>query len=270
MPNEAAEAVQELSMAGIARIIRQHEIAEAGHRILNPFNAEKLALLGTVCRLTPDQRVLDLACGKGELLATWAARYGIGGLGIDLSEVFLAAAAERARELEVADRVEFRHGDAGAFDPEPGSWDVACCVGATWIRGGLVGTGRMLAEAVRPDGLALVGEPFWRADPSAEACAALGSAPDEFATLAGTVERLADAGLETVELVVADADSWDRYEAEQWWTVDRWLRDYPDDPEAPAMREYLDRTRQVYLRFGRDLFGWAVFVTRPAPRPTAR
>src|SRR5215469_10414694 len=33
--------------------LRYHEIAEAGHRILNPFTATKLDLLGDICRLTP-------------------------------------------------------------------------------------------------------------------------------------------------------------------------------------------------------------------------
>ena len=48
--------------------LRQHEIAEANHRILNPFTDEKLMTLGTICGLQPGQRMLDLACGKGELL----------------------------------------------------------------------------------------------------------------------------------------------------------------------------------------------------------
>jgi len=40
--------------------LRQHEIAEASHRILNPFTEEKLLLLGEVCRLRAGQRQLDL------------------------------------------------------------------------------------------------------------------------------------------------------------------------------------------------------------------
>jgi hypothetical protein len=49
-------------------VIEQHEIAEADHRILNPFTDGKLMLLGGVCRLGRTQRQLDLACGKGEML----------------------------------------------------------------------------------------------------------------------------------------------------------------------------------------------------------
>src|SRR5829696_2950561 len=80
--------------------LRLHEIAEASHRILNPFTDEKLMLLGDMCRPEAGQRHLDLACGKGEMLCRWAKRFGTVGLGVDLSEVFLAAARARAAELD--------------------------------------------------------------------------------------------------------------------------------------------------------------------------
>ena len=67
-------------------VFRYHEISEAGHRVLNPFTEAKLALVGELCRLRSGDRLLDLACGKAELLATWAHRYGITGTGVDLSE----------------------------------------------------------------------------------------------------------------------------------------------------------------------------------------
>lgn len=243
-------------------ILAQHEISEAGHRILNPLTDEKLMLLGTVCRLTPGQRQLDLACGKGEMLCRWAERFGIGGLGVDLSEVFLSAAHARAAELDVADRVSFQHGDAARAVPADASYDVVSCIGATWIGDGLAGTIKLMRPALRQDGLLLIGEPYWTEPPSDEARTALGVAPDEFATLAGTLDRLEAAGTQLVEMVLADGDSWDRYVAEQWWTVERWLRANPTHPDAGEMREFLDRTRRSHLRYQRRYLGWGVFVVR--------
>ena len=83
-------------------VLQKHEISEAEHRILNPIDEQKLMLLGEVCRLRAGQRQLDLACGKGEMLCRWSARFGIEGLGVDISEVFLDAARKRAAELGVA------------------------------------------------------------------------------------------------------------------------------------------------------------------------
>jgi SAM-dependent methyltransferase len=243
--------------------LRQHEIAEAGHRILNPITDEKLELLGELCRWQRDQRLLDLGSGKGEMLCTWARRHGIQGLGVDLSEVHVAAAQARAAHLGVADRVRFEQAEASAFAVDQASFDAVACIGATWIGGGLAGTIDLMRPALAPGGLLLVGEPFWREDPPAEAYDALGMGPDEFTSLPGTLGRLTAAGLELLEMVLADGDSWDRYVAAQWWTVARWLDDHPDHPDAPAMRDYLDRSRRSHLAYGRRYLGWGVFVLRP-------
>ncbi len=243
--------------------LRHHEIAEGAQRILNPFTEDKLLLVGEVCRLREGQRQLDLACGKGEMLCRYAERFGITGHGVDLSEVFLAAAHARAAELGVADRVTFEQGDAAAVTID-GGYDVVSCIGATWIGAGLTGTIELMRPAIGPDGLMLVGEPYWADPPPDGAPEALGLGPDDFTSLAGTLDRFASAGMELVEMVLADGDSWDRYAASQWWNVDQWLRANPADPDAPAMREFLANARSSHLRYGRRYLGWGVFVLRPA------
>ena len=247
-------------------VLRQHEIAEASHRILNPFTDQKLELLGELCGWRRDMRLLDLGSGKGEMLCTWARRYGIRGLGVDLSEVHVAAARARAEHLGVADRVRFEQAEASAFALDQASFDAVACIGATWIGGGLAGTIDLMRSALVPGGLVLVGEPFWRETPPGEAYAALGVAPDEFASLPGTHDRFAAAGVELLEMVLADEDSWDRYAAAQWWTVARWLDEHPDHADASVMRGYLDRSRRSHLAYGRRYLGWGVFVLRAASR----
>jgi SAM-dependent methyltransferase len=245
--------------------LRHHEIAESGHRILNPITEEKLMLLGRICRLQKGQRVLDLACGKGEMLLRWAERYGVGGVGVDISQVFLTAARLRAAELGVGPEVAFERGDAAAYEAEPHAFDVVSCLGATWIGGGAVGTVELLRRALKPGGLMLIGEPFWADGVPEEAYEAVGVEPEEYLPLAGTVDRFASAGMELVEMVLADRDSWDRYAAEQWFTIDEWLRAVPaDHPDAADMREFLDHSRRRHLTYQREYLGWGVFVLREA------
>ena len=200
-----------------------------------------------------------------------AATFGSTGHGVDLSEVFLAAAHERAAELDVAGMVSFEQGDAGRYRA-PGPFDVVACLGATWIGGGLAGTIELMRSAVADDGLLLIGEPYWIDEPPQAAYAALGFAPDDFASLDGTLDRFGGAGLELVEMVLADPDSWDRYVASQWWTVHEWLKANPTDPDAPAMREFADTSRRSHLAYNRRYLGWGVFALRqsrnPAPAPT--
>jgi hypothetical protein len=85
--------------------LRFHEIAESRHRILNPFTAEKLSLLGRICVGERSVRVLDLCCGKAEMLCTWAVDHDVSGVGVDISDVFLEAAQAPA---ELGSAIESR------------------------------------------------------------------------------------------------------------------------------------------------------------------
>ncbi|GAB4441873.1 MAG: class I SAM-dependent methyltransferase [Chloroflexi bacterium OHK40] len=246
--------------------LRFHEIAEQHHRILNPFTEEQLLLLGELCRVRPEHRQLDLCCGKGEMLCRWAARHGHHGTGVDISKVFLAAARERAAELGVAERIHFVEADARSYPIEPGTYDIVSCIGATWIGGGLAGTLAMLRGGLRNrESLLLVGEPYWVDSPPPEAYSAIAGGDRElFSSLAGTHERIEGAGLELVELVLADQHGWDRYVAPQWLAVSEWLRAHPEDPDAGAIRALHERSRREYLAYTRRYLGWGVFVCRLA------
>lgn len=239
-----------------------HEIAEANHRILNPFTEEKLMLVGEICRLQAGMRQLDLCCGKAELLCQWAYRWGIQGVGVDISKVFLEAGRQRAQELRVADRVTLIEGDAGKYISEAQGFDVVSCIGATWIGDGLVGTLKLMLPALKPGGLLLVGEPYWIKPPPETAYAAMDMTKDDFTSLVGTLDRFESVGLELVEMVLANQDSWDRYVASQWVAVDDWLRAHSDHPDAAEIRATNVRWRRNFLEVERDYFGWGVFVLR--------
>jgi SAM-dependent methyltransferase len=258
-------------MAGCEKVLamsveqlRLHEIAEADNVVLNPFTEGQLDLLGGVCRLRPGQRQLDLACGKGEMLCRWARDFGVTGVGVDVSSVFLDAARHRAEELEVTDQITFVRGDAAEYRAQAGGFDVVSCIGATWIGGGLAGTLALMRPALREDGLLLVGEPFWNESPPPEAYAAFEIPPGEYVSLAETAERFTAAGFELVEMVLANQDGWDRYVAPHWWAIDRWLRDHPGHPDASALRKFGEAERVGHLTYGRRYLGWGVFVLRPA------
>ncbi|HTJ38185.1 MAG TPA: methyltransferase domain-containing protein [Dactylosporangium sp.] len=248
-------------------ILTMHEISEAGHRILNPFTEEKLMLLGEICRLRPGQRQLDLCCGKGEMLCRWADAFGIEGRGVDISEAFLPVARARAVELGVADRVTFDLAEAAAaVKAEHMQYHIVSCIGATWIGGGLAGTADLMRPALVDGGLLLIGEPWWAEDTPDEAYAGVGMERDDYTTLEGTLDRIEGAGLELLEMVTADGDSWDRYVASQWWAVSDWLRENAGSPDAPAMRQYLETCRRGYMRYQRRYMGWGIFVCRVTER----
>jgi hypothetical protein len=67
-------------------------------------------------------------------------------------------------------------------------------------------------------------------------------------------------GYDVVEMVLADQDGWDRYEAAKWLTMRRWLEDNPGDDFATEVRAQLDAEPVRYATFTREYLGWGVFA----------
>lgn len=244
-------------------IPRIFTISESAHRIHNPFTPEKYATLGQVLRMKPGTRVLDLGSGSGEMLCTWARDYGITGVGIDMSQLFSQQAKLRAEELGVTRSVDFIHNDAAGYVAEE-KCDVAACVGATWIAGGFAGTIELLAKSLKPGGMLLIGEPYWRQLPAtdelARECDSGVTSLADFLTLPELVSSFDELGYDVVEMVLADQEGWDRYEAAKWLTMRSWLEANPDDDFAEEVRKELTISPKRHVAFTREYLGWGVFA----------
>ena len=245
-------------------IPRIFNITESAHRIHNPFTPDKFATLGAALRLEAGARVLDLGSGSGEMLCTWARDHGIIGTGIDMSPLFTAQAEQRAVELGVAHQVTFIHNDAAGYVSDE-KVDVAACVGATWIGGGVAGTIELLTKSLSGCGVLLIGEPYWRQLPPTEDIArgCLANAISDFLCLPELLASFGALGYDVVEMVLANQDGWDRYEAAKWLTMRRWLEQNPDDDLAEEIRSKLTTEPARYATYTREYLGWGVFALMP-------
>jgi SAM-dependent methyltransferase len=245
-------------------------IAEREHDLQNPTSPEKIRLLGERLRLGPKSRVLDLACGRGGPAIVLASTFGCRILGVEKASVFAAAARERVAAASLGELVEIGEGDAAAFPLEPEAWDVALCLGASFVWGGLEPTVAALAPAVRSGGHVVVGEPYWRRWPLPA-----GIDDEGFVGLPETVERFERGGLALITLVASSRDDWDRYETLHWRSVEEWFAAHRDEPGADEVRTRQAAFRAEYLDVKRELFGWAIFAgwkrpqSEPSPSETA-
>lgn len=242
-------------------IPRIFSITESAHRIHNPITPEKLATLGRALSLAAGYSVLDLGSGSGEMLCTWARDHGVTGTGVDKSQLFTQHAKLRAVELGVADQVTFIHGDAAGYVAAE-KVHVAACVGATWIAAGVAGTVELLTRSLREGGVILIGEPYWRLLPPTEEAAkkCLANAISDFLLLPQLLASFGTLGCDVVEMVLADQDGWDRYEAAKWLTMRRWLDANPGDAMAEDVRAKLTSEPERYATYTREYLGWGVFA----------
>jgi SAM-dependent methyltransferase len=234
------------------------EVAERDHDIQDPTSPEKIRELGERLRLGPQSRVLDVACGRAGPAIVLASTFGCRIVGVERAEVFADAARDRVREAGLDELVEIVTGDAAAYPLEPESWDAVLCLGASFVWGDLPGTIEALAPAARRGGYVAVGEPYWRKPPPEDHP----EGPETFVSLEQTVARFEQEGLPVVSLIAASQDDWDRYESLHWRAVEEWIGENPDNPEADDLREQSARYKQLYLRWNRDLLGWAIFAGR--------
>ncbi len=234
-----------------------YAVAERDHEIQNPTSPEKILLLGERLRLGADSDVLDIACGKGGPAVLLAREFGCRITGVERAPEFASVARERVAAAGLNGRIEIVERDATEFELESERYDVAMCLGASFVWGGLEGTLVALAPTVRGAGHVVVGEPYWRRWPLPE-----GVADEGFVALAETAARFANAGLRLETLIASSPDDWDRYETLHWRALEEWLDANPDDPDADELRRRHEAYRDEYLHRQRELLGWAIFAAR--------
>ncbi|MBI2766226.1 MAG: methyltransferase domain-containing protein [Chloroflexi bacterium] len=235
-------------------------VTHRDHAICNPTSPAKLAELVELLDLRPHARVLDIACGKGETLVRIAERWGARGVGVDLSPPFVADARELVAARLLSGRIEIIQEDGIAYRGKPGSFDVALCLGASWIFGGYRKTLKALAAFAKPGGLVVSGEPFAYHPAEADQFAGRGLAESAFRSHAGNAAIGAEEGLSLLYTIVSSQDDWDRYQGLQWRAAERFAREHPDDPDAIDVAASQREQRDRYLREERDELGWAIYL----------
>ncbi|NQW18248.1 MAG: methyltransferase domain-containing protein [Chloroflexi bacterium] len=243
-------------------IWKYHGITHRNHLLCNPTSEAKLDELVSLLPLNTGARVLDIACGKSELLLRIVERHDASGVGIDISPYEVENSKRRVLERQLEDSVEIVQGDGADYDAAPNSFDLTMCIGATWVWGGYLGTIEALKKIVKPGGLIAIGEPFKMKEPDADYVEAEPTFAPTLVTHAENVEIARNAGLKPLYVTVSNQDEWDRYESLQMLAAETYAEEHPDDPDVLELLERRRKADMDYLKWGRDTVNWAVYLFR--------
>jgi SAM-dependent methyltransferase len=236
-------------------------ITHRDHVYCNPMSVEKFEELIALLRLGPEDRVLEIAAGKGEFLIRLAEQYDIEGTGVDLSPYFLSDARKKHQQRVPNARINFVEMDGAEYKTKAGEKiHLAACIGAGWIFGGHRGTLKALHDMAAPGGWVIVGEPYWRREPAAEYLKAIGEKRSAYGTHYENMQAGQELGLQLVYTLASSRDDWDRYEGLQWYAAHEWASGNPDDEDVEEVLQRVGENRENYLRWGRETFGWGIYV----------
>ncbi len=242
---------------------KYYDITHRHHVLCNAMSEVKFDRLIGMLRLAPGARVVEIASGKAEFIIRLAERYGVEAVGVDMSPHFVADARKKLAERLPDSSMELIEMNGADYAPDqPHSFDLAACIGASWIWQGHRGTLEAMIRLVAPGGWVVVGEPYWRCDPAGEYLAAIGERRDTFGTHVQNIAVAEELGLQPLFALASNLDDWDQYEGLQWYATEEYARNHPDDPDLPELLARVARERNSYLRWGRDTMGWAIYVFR--------
>jgi SAM-dependent methyltransferase len=234
-------------------------ISERYIELVNPSTPEKVLTIGQFLGLKAGSRVIDFGCGYGEVLALWAERFGIAGIELDVREHACDRARKKMSERGLAARIEIVCMNAAEYSFEKQAFDVAACIGASFIWGGYRPTIHAMKDAIHADGKLVIGEPYWLTE----------HVPPEYAkgervhTEYELLQIAHDEGFDFEYMVRASHDDRGGYEAGNWYGLVRWLEENPEHPERQEVIDHLHKIQDEYLRYGREYMGWAMYILNP-------
>ncbi|HQZ12497.1 MAG TPA: class I SAM-dependent methyltransferase [Devosia sp.] len=233
-------------------------IAERDIEIQNPVTDRKLRLLDDYCDISrPGLKVLDVGCGKAWVMRRWAENFDIHGTGLEINRRFVDEGKRLAAAAGVGGKVQWVHGKALDFKPEPQGYDIVMCLGAVFALGGLAEALEWMARATKPGGTMVIGDITLKHRP----LVADKPLPHDALEMIAVIERH---GAEVSATISASEADFERYASHHRHATLVWARENPAHPDTV---EVLRKSRDDWMTFQRVIrpqLGWTIFVGRRA------
>jgi SAM-dependent methyltransferase len=236
------------------------DIAERQIELVNPTSPEKILELGRIAGMASGKTLIDFGCGYAEPLVLWAESFEVTGVGIELRPKAVQRARAKIARCGLADRLQIVEGRGAEYSFEAASFDFAACIGASFVWENVSQAVQALRRAIKPTGRILLGEVYWLKDAVPPD---LAQSQPELHSETMLLEVFRQAGLEVEYILHSSLDEWDRYETGNWHGLMEWIRENPHHSNLPDVIQHLHESQDEYIRFGREYFGWALYLLSP-------
>jgi SAM-dependent methyltransferase len=210
----------------------------------------------------PSGRVLEIGCGKAEILARICEFTGATGLGIDLPGSLAEEPSHLAADLGVRRKLTIRFIDASEYLAAASDrFDVVILCGASHAVGGFSQLPDVATKVLNPGGWLILGELAWRASPHESFLNRLGMRAEDLPRLPGMPEFLAVEGLNPILWREIPTEQFMEYEDRLLENGLAFARSRPHDPMAQEIERRAEEWHELMRTAGIEQFsfGWGVF-----------
>ena len=244
------------------------QIAYEAMGFCNPLSPETLDRTLVWARLQPGMRAVDVGCGNATMAAYVAEKHGLVVDALERSPAVAEIARGKLKGRGAPGKVTLHTVESQAFLKDAEPYDIVFSVGSSGVVSGPPEPQAImeaLREHVKPGGMLLWSDPYWKAAPDPNFVAMLGPYA-AYKTHQENIEAGEAAGLELWYAGASPPHEWDDCAFSMYAAARQWLTDNPDDPEAPGVLQRAELQRMAYMRFGRDTLGFGLYLFR---RPTS-
>jgi ubiquinone/menaquinone biosynthesis C-methylase UbiE len=237
-------------------------IGHTGMVYWNPVSADLLQSWLPQFELIRSSRVLDVGCGRAELLLHVLERYSCHAIGVERSPIAIELAHQQKTLRFPQARLDLQCKNFLAQEYPAQSFDLAVCIGSSQAMGDYRQALRTFARLVKPGRLVLIGEGYWKKDPPRSYLEFLQCEKDDLLSHAGNQSLAQELGYEVLQSHFATAAEWIEYEDNYAANLRSYFEENPSDPEIAMMQERLRGWRAAYLKWGQATLGFGLYLLR--------
>jgi ubiquinone/menaquinone biosynthesis C-methylase UbiE len=232
----------------------------------SPVSVQKIDQIISILNLHGASRVIDVGCGEGELLARIHQAWNADCLGVDIDKLSIELAQNKLKKEIQGEKLRYTLADIKKYQVPKNSFDLAICIGSThaFDEGKLAYPGALqkMSDLVKPKGLILIGDGYWKQKPEQEYLEFLGDPAGIYNSHEQNIQQAESFGLIPMYTATSNQDEWDHFE---WCHLMKAEQKAMLEPENDVARNKVDNIREwnkYYRKFGRSTMGFGFYLYR--------